>query len=211
MPCDTDIDENSLIEDEEPAHQALQDGNPESDKARDILDDHRKRNRANKPPNEQLLLNAAKRQLGGTHNTHSDVDDDVDDVSNVDGTGDTAGEKEDDENENACRRRARRKKPDEPDPKTAGYYPNCWREAIDRAKELFRRYTILYHLFPGRDEHLRNAAWLLSKVVADERSEGKLFDEGKFFTLMIHHCTDPSAPTDFEQTRDMNIVVSKIF
>ena len=73
----------------------------------------------------------------------------------------------------------RRHKPEEADPKTAGHYPDCWREAIDRSKEQFRRFVMLYNLFPTRDAHLQDAARFLSKVIADERSNEKPFNQSK--------------------------------
>lgn len=80
----------------------------------------------------------------------------------------------------------RRTKPEEADPKTAGYYPECWREAIDRAKEQFRRFVMLYNLFPSRDAHLQDAARILSKVIADERSEGKPFNPSRSLISIIY-------------------------
>jgi hypothetical protein len=58
------------------------------------------------------------------------------------------------------------------------YYPSCWRESIDRAKEKFRHFTMLYNLFPGRDNHLQDAARILSKIVAEEKSDGKRVHPG---------------------------------
>jgi hypothetical protein len=155
-------------EDDEAAQHALREEGVEPDSARDVLDDHRARNRPNKPPSQQQLLNAAKRQLQGTDNA---------DVSDVDNNEDEEGTR---------RTHTRRHKPAETDPKTAGHYPECWREAIDRAKEQFRRFVMLYNLFPSRDTHLQDAARILSKVIADERSEEKLFNPSKSLISIIY-------------------------
>ncbi|KAF8804083.1 hypothetical protein BYT27DRAFT_7259532 [Phlegmacium glaucopus] len=163
-----DINENSPSEDEAAAGRALRreevifgnaGSNGDANDTRDVLNDHRARNRPNKPPNEQQLLNAAKHQLQGPNNSSTHM-------SDVEAEGDTGDEEE-----------------------GTGYYPDCWREAIDRAKEKFRCFTMLYNLFPGHDDHLRDAAMILSKIVAEEKSEGKMFHP------------------DYEQNQDMNIVV----
>jgi hypothetical protein len=159
-----------LPEDEEVVQRALHGSEVESGNTRDILDDHRARNRPNNPPNQQQLLNAATRQLQGSGNAN---------VSDVDGDTDN----NEDEEEGIPRTHARRHKPVETDPKTAGHYPECWREAIDRAKEHFRRFVMLYNLFPSRDAHLQDATRILSKVIADERSNGKPFNPSKSLFL----------------------------
>ena len=55
-------------------------------------------------------------------------------------------------------------KPVEANPKTAGHYPECWREATDQAKEKFQCFVMLYNLFPNLDAHLQDAARILVKV-----------------------------------------------
>jgi len=69
---------------------------------------------------------------------------------------------------------------------------------------------MLYNLFPGRDIHLQDAAVILSRIVAKEKSEGKKFHPGKFFISVMYH-SNSSSCIDYKQNRDMNIVVSKIF
>ena len=145
----------------------------ESGNARDILHDHRAKNRPNNAPDQQKLFNAARRQLRGTGNA---------DVSDFDSNPDN----NEDEEEGTQRMRARRHKQDEAGPRTAGHYPECWREAIDRAKEQFRRFIMLYNLFPSRDAHLQDATRILSKVIADERSNEKVFDPGKSLVSIIY-------------------------
>ena len=100
------------------------------------------------------------------------------DVPNADNNED------EDEDEGTPKMRVRRRKLEEADPKTARHYPECWREAIDRGKEQFRRFVMLYNLFPSRDAHLQDTARILSKVIADEKSDGKLFNPRKsLFTI----------------------------
>jgi len=53
------------------------------------------------------------------------------------------------------------------------YYSSSgvWATAITKAKEVFRRFTMLSNLFPLRDSHLQDAAGILSKVIADLKEE----------------------------------------
>lgn len=154
---------------QEAVQRALHGEEVKSGNRRDILNDHQAWNRPNKPPSQQQLLNAAKCQLQGASNT---------DVSDVDNN--------EDEEEGTRRVHAHRHKPAEADPKTAGHYPECWREAIDHAKELFRHFVILYNLFPNCDTHLQDAARILSQVTAKERSEGKPFNPSKTHISIIY-------------------------
>jgi len=167
------------LEDDE----AAQCAKVKSGNTRDILDDHRRQNRPNKTPSQQQLLNAAKRQLQGTNNAG---DSDVEDSQS--------------EEEGSLRTRARRHKPAEANPKTAGHYSECWREAIDRAKEQFRRFVMLYNLFPSRDAHLQDAARILSKVIADERSEGKPFNPSKSLISIIYDSNCSLCPQILSKT-----------
>jgi hypothetical protein len=160
-----DIDEASPSEDEATAQRALR-ADRELGDERDVLDDHRMRNRANKPPNEEQLIEAAQLQLQGAHAHNAEIFENGDDGDD--------GDDEDDEEP----LRSRRHKPTQPDPRTAAYYSKCWKEAIHRAKEQFRRFVTVYNLFPSRDEDLQDATRLLAKIVADERSKGKVFSQG---------------------------------
>lgn len=98
-------------------------------------------------------------------------------------------------------------------PKVLKYYSSAgaWVTAISKAKEVFRRFTMLYNLFPLRDSHLQDAARVLSKVVADLKEEDPtlIFDPSKFFDSNSFSAVS-SLSTVFHQNRDMNIVVSYI-
>jgi hypothetical protein len=59
------------------------------------------------------------------------------------------------------------------------FYPGAWSAAIMDAKNAFRRFAILYNLFPVRDSHLSDAAIILSKVIAESKNEGVVFDPSK--------------------------------
>ena len=162
-----DIDEESPSEEDEAAQWALREISPDNQAAlqwedvTDVLQEHRARNRANKPPNDQPLLDAAKKQLAGADN-----DEDDDDNDNV----------YDDESS---------KTNSNGDPKTLKYYASSgvWITAITKAKAEFRRFIMLSNLFPICDSHLQDAAGVLSKVMADLKEEDTtlIFDRRKFF------------------------------
>jgi hypothetical protein len=209
------------LEDDEAAQHALYGEEVELRNTRDVLNDHRARNRPNKSPNQQQLLNAAKHQLQRTRNTDlSDADNEDEEagarrththrhkpaedaarrqLQHTDNT-DLSDADNEDEEAGTHRTHARRHKPAEANPKTAGHYPECWREAIDRAKEQFRRFIMLYNLFPGRDAHLQDAARILSKVIADERSEGKPFNPSKHLVFIINDSNSSLCPQILSKT-----------
>jgi hypothetical protein len=142
-----------------------------------VVNDHRVRNRANKPPSGQRLLDAVKQQHG---------------VSNGEGSigerneGDDEEEDDDDDDETTSQTRAVRhsKSDGTAKPTTARYYPGSWGMAINEAKTHFRRFTMLHNLFPLRDSHLADAAMILSKVITDMKSEDTMFDQSKFLYLL---------------------------
>jgi hypothetical protein len=128
-----------------------------------VLEGHRARNRPNKPPNPDLLLAAAQRQL-----------------DHPDGEGGPVSENEGSEDEDESSRAPRHSKSHGiAKPTSVKYYPGAWSAAIIDAKNAFRRYTILHNLFPVRDSHLPDAAMILSKVIAALENEGIVFDSSE--------------------------------
>jgi hypothetical protein len=141
----------------------------------DVLQDHRARNRANKPPDQEQLLAAANRQLQGVSNENEEDDDEEDDDEE---------EHEEETADGSIRAQRHSKSNGEAKPTTARYYPGAWRVAIIKAKTLFRRFVVLHNLFPLRDLHLQDAATILSKTIADLKSKATednpiVFDPGK--------------------------------
>ena len=47
-------------------------------------------------------------------------------------------------------------------------------------------FVMLYNLFPSHDAHLQDAARILSKVIANERSKGKPFNPSKHLVSIIY-------------------------
>lgn len=139
----------------------------------DVLEQHRVRNRANKPPREQQLIDAAQRHLQGT-GTRSDTEDDN-------------GNEIDNDNDEDDGESVRKKL--EGNPKVLKYYSGggAWVTAINKAKEAFRRFTIVYNLFPLRDSHLQDATRILSEAIADLKEEDPnlVFDRSKCFKFNL--------------------------
>lgn len=163
----------------------------------DVLQQHRVQNRANNAPKERQLLDAAKQHLQVTSAGSDNEDEDRDNINNNDD--------DDDDNEPSKTKFDR-------NPKVLKYYSSSgvWVTAISKAKEVFRRFTMLYNLFPLRDSHLQDAARILSKAIADMKDEDPtlIFDRSKFFYFNLFIIS--SLSTEFLQTRDMNIVVGHI-
>jgi hypothetical protein len=194
-PATLDIDEEFPSETDEAAQRALRSITPETDlrweNVTDVLQEHRARNRVNKPPKDQVLLDAVERQVAGTV-SDEEHDDGRDNGDDEDGHPKT--------NSNA-------------DPKALKFYSSSgtWVTAITKAKEVFRRFTILFNLFPLRDPHLQDAAGILSKVIADLKEEDLtlIFDQRKF--VCYHLFIILPLSTEYVQNRDMNIIVSLEF
>ena len=164
-----DIDDESPSEADITAQRALHNTTPNTDLrwegVTDVLREHRARNRANKPPKDQVLLNAVERQIAGTASDQGDDEDGNDDVE--DDVEDSGPKTNSDANPTALK-----------------FYSGSgvWVTAITKAKEVFRRFTMLFNLFPLRDSHLQDATEILSKVIADLKEEDPtlIFDRRKF-------------------------------
>jgi hypothetical protein len=145
----------------------------------DVLDHHRARNRPNKPPSQERLLDAARRQLGISDDEGGGEDKADDGEEDKAGDGEEE-EAEEDEDDGGRKRAVRHSKSDGTvKATTAKYYTGSWKAAILRAKSAFRRYTVLQYLFPLRDSHLEEAALILSQTVTT--MEGKVaFDPSEF-------------------------------
>jgi hypothetical protein len=146
----------------------LQNATEEAVESRDVLAEHRKKNRANRPPKEQQLLDAAHQQLTVAA---------LDTMSN-DGED---GYDEDSDSDESQRARRHSKSKREVTPKCLAFYEGSWREALKMAKLRFRRYVMLYNGFPILADHLPEAAQIIARVVEDMKQgeDHVIFDKGK--------------------------------
>lgn len=149
-----------------------------------MLDQHRARNNPNKPPSAEQLSAAKHHQLG--------VDDELD-KSGSDNDADNSEESEG-EDVPTRKRAARNSKSDGTvKPTTIKYYNGtAWKPALIRAKQAFRRYTMLENLFPLTDTHFADAELILSKTVTHMKKK-VVFDLGTSLLPSIYdnQCVHP--------------------
>ncbi|KAF9531036.1 hypothetical protein CPB83DRAFT_892301 [Crepidotus variabilis] len=155
-----DIDEQSPDEDERQAQLALS-GNNQCSEQRDVLTEHRKRNHANRPPSEESLHRAARRQLG-----HLSEDNQTDE------------EEADDEMEEGFPKRAVRgsKSNGVVSATTLQFYTGTWADAINEAKKRYGYNILTRELFPLRRTDLHIAWQCLAAVIEEFKDEGRIFD-----------------------------------
>jgi hypothetical protein len=134
----------------------------------DILATHRKKNKANHPPDERQLLKAAQNQVAFV-----DLDTMGTDADDEEGS---------DEDEEGLDQRARRhsKSMGIVSPTSLKFYEGSWAEALKMAKLRFRRYVIIHNGFSTREEHLQEAAQIIARVIEDMKhgEDGVVFDPG---------------------------------
>ena len=164
-----EIDEQSPDEDERQAlaviRQRSRTQSPQPS-ATDVLVEHQRRNRVVGLPTEERLRAAAQQQLYGGNNL--DVD------------GHTPEPEDGSEDEEPASGRAQRhsKSNGSAIPTTLRFYRDNWKVAMEEAKRRFRGYVLLQNAFPTRDEHLHEAAHILTEVIEEMKNEEKIFDEG---------------------------------
>jgi hypothetical protein len=131
--------------------------------SRDVLNDHRIRNHANRPPSAKKLLASVQQQLADEIDDEEIADEEADD--------------DDSDTEQSRQRTQRNSKSKGPaQPTILKYYDGAWREALKTAKKKFRRFTMLYNAFPVRSKDLPSASQILSRVVDAMKDEDVVFD-----------------------------------
>ena len=170
-----EIDEQSPDEDERQAlavirqQSRIQSPQPA---AIDVLVEHQRRNRVVCLPTEERLRAVAQQQLYGGNNL------DVDGHSPEPNTPEDDSEDEDEESGSSGRARRHTKSDGSALPTTLRFYHDNWKVAIEEAKRRFRGYILLQNAFPTRDEHLHEAAHILTEVIEEMKNEEAIFDEG---------------------------------
>ena len=146
-----------------------------------MLDNHRARNKPNKPPSAERLLDAGRHQLGISRGEEGEGED----GEGEEGEGEE-GKSDDDESSESRGRAIRHSKSDGTvKATTAKYYDGtAWKTAIIQGKLAFRRYIILQYLFPLTDSHLEEAELILSKIIADLQPKVS-FSSGEFPLSLI--------------------------
>ncbi|KAF9527845.1 hypothetical protein CPB83DRAFT_894798 [Crepidotus variabilis] len=164
-----EIDEQSPSEDERQAlailsrpQESLRDATP----SRDVIEEHRRRNRATKPPSEERLLAAAQKQLR---------------QARANNARDSSIEVDSDEGEGVQQRvrATRNSKPSNgPNPKNLNYYPDMWKAAIGDSKIFFQKIIALETAFPTKEADLSLASQCLAFIIAEFKDKGLVLEEG---------------------------------
>jgi hypothetical protein len=133
----------------------------------DVLANHRLKNRANRPPDEDHLRAAAELQ---TRRTSAEPA-----ASNDDETSDET------DNGKHCRSKRNSKSTGIVKPTTMRYYEGTWRAALETCKRAFQQFVVLRNAFPTREEHLDDAHEILKETISSFQSQGRVFDSGTFY------------------------------
>lgn len=147
-----------------------------------ILEDHRKRNKANKPPNPaQLAFSAAQHQSirQWSPSVPSSVPLNDADGNNSDDSDDS--EEEIHHSHARARRNSRPKDDNTPGPQTLKYYPPLTRRVITQGKLKFRLYLVEEDpfYFANDDNDLRIPSNILAQAITDATSEKITLDSSK--------------------------------
>jgi hypothetical protein len=128
-----------------------------------VVEDHRTRNRAVRPPNLDIPANTAAHEHEDDGNLNeSEVDDAEDDTQRA-------------------RRFSRTPRDAEPKSTTMKYYPPCWQAMLEIAKSNMRKHVALVNAFPRRDRDLKEATLILKNTITEyERIEGNTLEPGCF-------------------------------
>jgi hypothetical protein len=135
----------------------------------DVLEDHRKRNHATRPPD---LANSANN------------------ANNASQEGQQDSEEDEEEEEEAPKSRARRHSKisldAEPRPTTMKYYPPGWQVVLEKAKNNMRKHVCLFNAFPRRDRDLKEATLVLNDTIKEHLNvEGNSLEPGMFNGLSL--------------------------
>ncbi|KAF8970288.1 hypothetical protein BDZ97DRAFT_1753911 [Flammula alnicola] len=198
-----DIDEASPSEDEAVAVAALRGprlGSPRDDVPRqlspdrhgteqanasdveDVLQAHRLRNRAQRPPNPERLRGATSRNASDPPEFSSSL---------------SENEKEDTEEQSAdmpaSKQRAPRysKKPiSNADPENLSFYSEEWVSVLVQAQQYWQRHLIIGRPdpFPEREHHLGEARKILTNVISESLNDGQLLDDTYTHTRKMDIC-----------------------
>lgn len=140
------------------------------DNARDVLEDHRIRNRPNKPPQpERLAFSAAHQKAQGNEIANEDEEHHSD-------NGDNEEEGEEDSDEEVTTRKRRRHSPK---PDQLNFYPETWQKVLKDAKLKYRLHVFNEHGFPEQQFHLADVNIIIVECIAAAQDKGILLDNGE--------------------------------
>jgi hypothetical protein len=141
-----------------------------------VLEQHRKKNRANQPPKLARLAAAALHQAK-IHNQ--------DDENNLRESDDDQDGQDEEQDQRATRHS---KSSGQTKPDTLAYYKGTpWWAILMNAKMKYRLHITLNHGFPDRDDHLCDARNILLEAIDEFKVEHDIVDQGGPITLHIVH------------------------
>ena len=135
----------------------------------DLLEEHRNKNRAPRPPNPKTFhrqpvapgSDLEPNNNADTNNNNDTEEDNDDDDEGPEGL--TNGRRTSNEAE------------------TLKFYPPGWRVVITRAKQYWRLHVATENPFPNCAEHLADAAALLTRAIKEYREEDGILESGSIF------------------------------
>ena len=133
-----------------------------------MLEDHRTRNRAMRPPNLNIPANAHQLEDDGNESAIEEAE-------------------EDESSTQRARRFSKTPRDAEPKSTTMKYYPSCWQAVLEIAKNNMRKHVAFVNAFPRRDRDLKEATLILKNAITEyQRTEGNILDPG-FFSVFLHY------------------------
>jgi hypothetical protein len=149
---------------------------------------HRKKNRANRPPNPAELdrfraLQEGRRdeeeEGGDDDRGNDDRDDDRDDDNNNNNN----NRDDEDEDDGQCgrKRKKRTARSDDPPPTLMSFFQPSWRQALDRGKLKVDRHMLLHQFFPDKKDFPELARkQFLNEAIAEVEDEHEMdLDRGE--------------------------------
>jgi hypothetical protein len=144
-----------------------------------VLAQHHKTNRSNKPPDVARLSAAAQHQAEGP---------DQDNEDNPQETGsEDDGQDQDHGNQDHARAARHSKSTGEVKADTMTFYKGTpWFAILTQAKIKYRRHIALNHGFPDRDEDLGDARDILREAIEEFKGKNEVLDYSGFYSLYIY-------------------------
>ena len=141
-----------------------------------VLGQHHKKNRANKPPELARLSTAALHQAKQDSQEDEDIPQEPE---------------SDNEDEDQARAARHSKSTGDVKPDTMAYYKGTsWWAILMQAKIKYRCHIALNHGFPDCDEYLCDARDILLETIEEFKTANGILDQGGFYYLLYHDiCT----------------------
>jgi hypothetical protein len=140
-----------------------------------VLAQHHRKNRSNRPPDLARLSTAAIHQAA-VHQANNHTQDHVENNP----------QESDSEPEDNSRAPRHSRSTGELRPDTMAYYRGTpWMAILTQAKIKYRRHIVLNHGFPDRDAHLGNARDILLQAIEEFKDENGVLDQSKL-SLFIY-------------------------